>query len=95
MNARKLIVPVILCGGAGTRLWPLSRAQYPKHFLSLIDDMSMLQATARRVADPTRFAPPVVVANVEHRFLVAEQLRAIGIHPRAILHLSKPYGKAC
>ena len=85
MNARKLIVPVILCGGAGTRLWPLSRAQYPKQFLSLIDDMSMLQATARRVADPTRFAPPVVVANVEHRFLVAEQLRAICIHPRAIL----------
>ncbi|MEQ8395627.1 mannose-1-phosphate guanylyltransferase/mannose-6-phosphate isomerase [Thalassobaculum sp.] len=85
MSAGNRIVPVILCGGAGTRLWPLSRAQYPKQFLSLVGDASMLQATAQRVADPTRFAPPVVVANVEHRFLVAEQLRAIDIQPRAIL----------
>ena len=79
------IVPVILCGGAGTRLWPLSRARHPKQFLGLLGEATMLQATARRVADAGRFAPPVVIANVEHRFLVAEQLRAAGIHPRVIL----------
>lgn len=85
MTQARPIVPVILCGGAGTRLWPLSRSQYPKQFLSLVDDVTMLQATALRVGDPMRFAAPVVVANVEHRFLVAEQLRAVGITPRSIL----------
>jgi len=79
------VIPVILCGGAGTRLWPLSRAQHPKQFLDLVGDGTMLQATARRVADPELFAEPLVVANVEHRFLVAEQLREAGIRPRTIL----------
>lgn len=85
MTAPARIVPVILSGGAGTRLWPLSRADYPKQFLDLLGDGTMLQATARRVADGARFAPPIVVANVAHRFLVAEQLREAGIQPRAIL----------
>lgn len=79
------IVPVILCGGSGSRLWPLSRARYPKQFLDLLGDGTMLQATARRVSDPTLFAAPIVVANVEHRFLVAEQLREAGIRPLATL----------
>lgn len=79
------VVPVILCGGAGTRLWPLSRAQHPKQFLDLVGEGTMVQATARRVGDAGLFAEPMVVANVEHRFLVAEQLREAGIRPRAIL----------
>lgn len=84
-GAGSKVVPVILCGGAGTRLWPLSRAQHPKQFLDLLGGGTMLQATARRVADPQLFAAPVIVANVEHRFLVAEQLREAGLRPRAIL----------
>ncbi|MEQ8396705.1 mannose-1-phosphate guanylyltransferase/mannose-6-phosphate isomerase [Thalassobaculum sp.] len=79
------IHPVLLSGGAGTRLWPLSRSAYPKQFLTLLGERSLLQATAARVADPTLFAPPVVVTNVDHRFIVAEQLRAAGVEPAAIL----------
>lgn len=80
-----MIYPVILSGGAGTRLWPLSRAQYPKQFLTLIDDHSMLQTTALRVRDPSIFAPPTIIANAEHRFLVAEQLRAVGVEAATIV----------
>ncbi|HWI24560.1 MAG TPA: mannose-1-phosphate guanylyltransferase/mannose-6-phosphate isomerase [Lysobacter sp.] len=69
--------PVLLSGGSGTRLWPLSREAYPKQFLPLVGDDTMLQATWRRVADIAG-AAPIVVANEEHRFLVAEQLRQIG-----------------
>ncbi|SDF41430.1 mannose-1-phosphate guanylyltransferase/mannose-6-phosphate isomerase [Thalassobaculum litoreum] len=79
------IHPVLLSGGAGTRLWPLSRTAYPKQFLTLQGDHSLLQTTALRVCDPATFAPPLVVANTEHRFIVAEQLRAVGIEPAAIL----------
>jgi len=75
-NAR--IHPVILSGGAGVRLWPMSREQYPKQFLPLCSDRSMLQETARRVADPARFAAPLVICNQEHRFVIAEQMRQIG-----------------
>ena len=66
--------PVILSGGSGTRLWPLSREAYPKQFLPLAGDDTMVQATWRRVAALADLAP-IVVANEEHRFLVAEQLR--------------------
>lgn len=76
-NAR--IHPVILSGGAGVRLWPMSREQYPKQFLPLCSEQSMLQETARRVTDPARFAPPLVVCNQEHRFVIAEQMRQIGL----------------
>ncbi|MFT4198044.1 MAG: mannose-1-phosphate guanylyltransferase/mannose-6-phosphate isomerase [Pseudoxanthomonas sp.] len=69
--------PVLLSGGSGTRLWPLSREAYPKQFLPLGGTDTMLQATWRRVA-PLTTLPPLVVANNEHRFLVAEQLREIG-----------------
>ncbi len=78
------MIPVILSGGSGTRLWPLSREAYPKQFLPLVDDDSMLQATWRRVA-PLASAAPLVVANEEHRFMVAEQLRQVGCTPAAIL----------
>jgi mannose-1-phosphate guanylyltransferase/mannose-6-phosphate isomerase len=77
------IQPIILSGGSGTRLWPLSRESYPKQFLPLAGDRSLLQHTAARVADRDRFLPPIVVCNAEHRFIVAEQLRQVGIEPAA------------
>ncbi len=78
------IVPVILSGGTGTRLWPLSRESYPKQFWPLISDRTMLQETAARATGPG-FAPPVVVCNEAHRFLVAEQLRAAHIEGARVL----------
>jgi len=78
------VYPVILSGGAGTRLWPMSRALYPKQFLALAGEETMVQATARRVIGPA-FASPLVICNEEHRFLVAEQLRAVGVVPNGIL----------
>jgi mannose-1-phosphate guanylyltransferase/mannose-6-phosphate isomerase len=77
--------PVILSGGAGTRLWPLSRATYPKQLMPLLSEESLLQATARRVAPAHGFLPPLIVCNAEHRFMVAEQLRSIEVAPEAIL----------
>ena len=71
------IHPVILSGGAGTRLWPMSRQLYPKQLLPLTGPRPMLQETAARVADRTRFAAPLVICNDAHRFLVAEQLRTL------------------
>jgi len=76
--------PVILSGGAGTRLWPLSRETYPKQLLALDTRRSMLQETALRV-EGIEFAAPMIVCNDEHRFVVAEQLREIGVAPRSIL----------
>ena len=80
-----MIIPVILSGGSGTRLWPMSRETYPKQFLPLVDQNTMLQNTALRVAGLNGMAAPRVVCNEDHRFMVAEQLRAVGIHPAAIL----------
>ena len=79
------IHPVILSGGSGTRLWPLSRAAYPKQLMPLLSAESLLQETVRRVAAPERFAAPILVCNDEHRFLVAEQLRQIGVAPNRIV----------
>ena len=79
------ITPVILSGGTGTRLWPLSRPDYPKQLLALAGDETLFQQTLRRVADPARFAPPLIVCNKEHRFIIAEQLRAIGMAADTIL----------
>ena len=76
--------PVLLSGGSGTRLWPLSREAYPKQFLPLTGEDTMLQATWRRVAGLADVAP-IVVANEEHRFLAAEQLRLVGVPAPAIL----------
>ncbi|MFS8063602.1 MAG: mannose-1-phosphate guanylyltransferase/mannose-6-phosphate isomerase [Luteimonas sp.] len=76
--------PVLLSGGSGTRLWPLSREMYPKQFLPLVGDDTMLQATWKRVA-PLASLPPIVVANETHRFLAAEQLRVLDVSNPAIL----------
>lgn len=78
------LLPVILSGGSGTRLWPLSRESYPKQFLPLTGELTMLQATWHRVA-PIAGRAPLVVANEEHRFVAAEQLQQVGANPQAIL----------
>ena len=85
--------PVILSGGSGTRLWPLSREAYPKQFLALTSDYTMLQETVRRLDGLEEEHPhhgvgmvdPIVVCNEAHRFLVAEQMRLIGRSPAAII----------
>src|SRR5690349_19813978 len=78
LTGAKVVVPVILCGGSGTRLWPLSREGLPKPFWPLVSGQSMLQDTAERAAgvlpDGTRCDRPVVVCNQEHRFLITRQL---------------------
>jgi mannose-1-phosphate guanylyltransferase/mannose-6-phosphate isomerase len=79
------LYPVILCGGAGKRLWPLSRQAYPKQLLPLLSDRSMLQETAARTRDVLGLRSPVLLCNDEHKFLISEQLAAIGIQPSAIL----------
>ena len=76
---------VLLSGGSGTRLWPLSREAYPKQFLPLLGDQSLLQATWLRVRDLAGADAPLVVANEEHRFMVAEQLRLVGARPDALI----------
>jgi mannose-1-phosphate guanylyltransferase/mannose-6-phosphate isomerase len=78
------IVPVILCGGSGTRLWPLSRASYPKQFGRILGDASLFQATVGRLEGP-ELAAPLVVTGAEFRFVVAEQLAGIGRSPGAVL----------
>lgn len=78
------IQPVILSGGSGTRLWPLSREAYPKQFLPLAGELTMLQATWQRVAQIAARGP-LVIANEEHRFVAAEQLQQVGAQPAAII----------
>ena len=80
-----MIVPVVLCGGSGTRLWPLSRQDYPKQLLSLVSERSLLQDTVLRIAGETDVDAPLLICNEAHRFLVAEQMREIGVSPRAII----------
>jgi mannose-1-phosphate guanylyltransferase / mannose-6-phosphate isomerase len=79
------IVPVILSGGSGTRLWPLSRKQYPKQYLPLVGDNTMLQETILRLNGLDNLADPIIVCNADHRFLVAEQCQQIGIKNLTIL----------
>ncbi|HHE31563.1 MAG TPA: mannose-1-phosphate guanylyltransferase/mannose-6-phosphate isomerase [Chlorobaculum parvum] len=86
-----MIMPVILSGGAGTRLWPLSRAMYPKQLLPLFGENTMLQDTVLRVESIEGIGPVTCVCNDEHRFLVAEQLRQIGVAEEAII--LEPFGR--
>ncbi len=86
-----MIVPVILSGGSGTRLWPLSRALRPKQLLSLVSESTMIQDTVSRLNGIDQLAAPIVVCNKEHRFMIAEQMRSIDINPAAII--LEPFGK--
>jgi len=79
-----MITPIILCGGSGTRLWPLSRKSYPKQFVPLINETTLFQSSARRLSSKA-YSPPVVITNSDFRFIVTEQLQSIGIDPGAIL----------
>jgi mannose-1-phosphate guanylyltransferase/mannose-6-phosphate isomerase len=80
-----MVIPVILAGGSGTRLWPLSRELYPKQLLPLVNEHTMLQGTIVRLSDMQNMAEPIVVCNEDHRFLVAEQLRRINVKPTSII----------
>lgn len=83
-KVKTMITPVILAGGSGSRLWPLSRQLRPKQFLSLFGEASMLQESLKRLTS-LRCRPPVVICNEEHRFLVADQLRQMGIENACII----------
>ena len=87
------VIPIILCGGSGTRLWPLSRESYPKQYLSLDTNnkKSLLQKTFERISKIENILSPILVCNEEHRFIVAEQMRSIGVEPLSIL--LEPFGK--
>ncbi|MEX3313941.1 mannose-1-phosphate guanylyltransferase/mannose-6-phosphate isomerase [Sulfitobacter sp. PS-8MA] len=79
-----MITPILLCGGSGTRLWPLSRKSYPKQFVPLLGETTLFQASAQRLSGES-FASPLVLTNSDFRFIVAEQLTEVGISPGAIL----------
>ena len=79
-----MIHPIILCGGSGTRLWPLSRKSYPKQFSALMGEESLFQTTAHRLSGAGYFAPTIITGS-DFRFIVTEQLTAIGVEPSAIL----------
>ncbi len=87
MSPAASLVPVILCGGTGTRLWPLSRASYPKQYWPLAgsSEETLLQQTQLRLEGLNQLAAPLLICNEDHRFIVAEQMRQIGVEPGAIL----------
>ena len=87
------IIPVILCGGSGSRLWPLSRQSYPKQFLQITssNEGSLLQKTVKRISDIENLSDPILLCNEEHRFIVAEQMRELGVKPYSIL--LEPFGR--
>ena len=80
-----MIIPVILAGGSGTRLWPLSRTLFPKQLMNLVNQNTMLQNTILRLSDCEDTGNPIVICNEKHRFMVAEQLRNINIKPMSII----------
>ena len=79
------VIPVLMCGGAGTRLWPVSRESMPKQFVALIGERSTFQQTLARVSDPDVFGRPIVITSADFRFIVAEQLRALEIEADIVL----------
>ena len=87
------ILPIILCGGTGTRLWPLSRKSFPKQFLSLSNNKgkTLIQETQERIKSIKNIRNPILICNEEHRFIVAEQMRAINVNPQKIL--LEPFGR--
>lgn len=83
----KIIVPIILAGGSGTRLWPASRRSFPKQFLNLLkdDEYTMLQKTYKRIENLEEISKPIIICNEEHRFIVAHQMKEINIEPLEII----------
>ena len=94
MSNSSFIQPIILAGGSGTRLWPLSRASFPKQFLSLIQNSNetMLQLTINRIKELENLNNPILICNEEHRFIAAEQMREIKVKPRKIF--LEPFGRS-
>src|SRR3990167_10592879 len=86
-----MIIPIVLTGGTGTRLWPLSRSSYPKQFLALTSQYSLFQETGLRLQRLSDVSPPLVICNQEHRFIVAEQLQSIGVQDATLI--LEPSGK--
>lgn len=97
-NKMNKVTPVILCGGSGTRLWPLSRKSFPKQFAKLIGDETLFQASARRMTGGAvaglSFAAPLVLTASDFRFIVGEQLMEAGIDPGPILIEPEPRNTA-
>ncbi|HBM90227.1 MAG TPA: mannose-1-phosphate guanylyltransferase/mannose-6-phosphate isomerase, partial [Rhodobiaceae bacterium] len=85
------VFPVILSGGVGSRLWPTSRALYPKQLLPLVSERAMLQETADRVTDSSVFAAPMIISNEEHRFIIAAQMQELGM--ASLVHVLEPMGR--
>jgi mannose-1-phosphate guanylyltransferase / mannose-6-phosphate isomerase len=85
MSGSFALIPVLMCGGAGTRLWPVSRESMPKQFVPLIGARSTFQQTIERVSDPVLFARPIVITHADFRFVVAEQLRELGVEADIVL----------
>ena len=81
----KLVVPVVLAGGQGTRLWPMSRSARPKQFLELVGEGSLFQQTLLRANDRERYSAPIILTNADYRFIVAEQAQELGVTPKAIM----------
>ena len=93
LNQNIEVMPVILSGGEGTRLWPLSRTRYPKQYLAIDDkdEFTLIQNTYLRLKNINNLLPPLIVCNEEQRFIVAEQMRLIDVLPSSIL--LEPFGK--
>ncbi|MFV3126261.1 mannose-1-phosphate guanylyltransferase/mannose-6-phosphate isomerase [Niveispirillum sp. KHB5.9] len=91
MTQPPTIIPVLLSGGSGSRLWPVSRERFPKQLLKLSGDRTMIQETALRVGADFGFADPIVICNQEHRFAIAEQLQEVGIRPTELV--LEPFGR--
>jgi mannose-1-phosphate guanylyltransferase / mannose-6-phosphate isomerase len=83
------IVPIIMCGGAGTRLWPASRESMPKHLMPMRDGLSTFEETLKRASEPAAFASPIVVTAADTRFIVGEQMARMGIVGEIILEPSR------
>ncbi|MDO9111538.1 MAG: sugar phosphate nucleotidyltransferase, partial [Desulfatirhabdiaceae bacterium] len=80
-----MIIPIILSGGTGSRLWPLSREHYPKQLLPLVNSHTMLQNTVLRTVGIPDITDPILVCNADHRFMVAEQMRQLNMNPSSII----------
>src|SRR5580693_2815052 len=81
----RLLIPVIMCGGAGTRLWPVSRESMPKQFVPLVEERSTFQQVLGRIRDATIFDRPIVITNSDFRFIVAEQMRECSVEGDIVL----------